>query len=217
MVMKKIQSLQLLVYVAFGLLFIQDGALDAWQGFKDGLTDVVNINGETVSHGPPLQTVFDGSFITHKPGADLKVGNNYILQNITISSDVWVDDKRVDTHYLITGLQVSLTFVVLFVMIAIAYTTNKVIRNISEGTMFEFKCVKQIKNIGLLLMLYALLDFAYQQVTYHQQVLMIHAPLKVLNASAFNFSALILAILLFIIAEAFKKGARLKDELSLTI
>jgi hypothetical protein len=83
--------------------------------------------------------------------------------------------------------------------------------------MFQLECIKQIKNIGILLLTYSLVDFGYQLITYYEQKLLIHSPLKVINTSSFDFVALIIAILVFIIAEAFKQGAKLKEDQALTI
>ena len=41
--MKKIRRLQVLVYIAFGLFFIQNGAVDALRGFKEGVRDGIGL------------------------------------------------------------------------------------------------------------------------------------------------------------------------------
>jgi hypothetical protein len=62
-----------------------------------------------------------------------------------------------------------------------------------------------------------LADYAGQQVSYQVLIAKLHVPLKIINTSAFNFGTLVFAILVFILAEAFKQGARLKEEQELTI
>lgn len=218
MVMKKIQSLQLLVYVAFGLLIFQSSASDdALRGFRDGLIESFFPDTKTLISAPPLNAIINGSFITHTNAADLKVDDKYLLQNISIYTTVKVNPDKIPSPVVLTWLNMLMVFVVFVILVIIARTINKVIRRIVEGSMFDIGCIKLINRIGLLMLLYALADFAFQEIDYYRQIKMIHAPLQVVNTTSFNFMIIITAILVFIIAEAFKQGARLKDEQSLTI
>jgi hypothetical protein len=47
--------------------------------------------------------------------------------------------------------------------------------------------------------------------------MLIQLPLKIINTSAYNFSIALLAIFIFIIAEVFKQGGKLKEQQDLTI
>ncbi|MDB5285420.1 MAG: hypothetical protein JWR05_369, partial [Mucilaginibacter sp.] len=60
-------------------------------------------------------------------------------------------------------------------------------------------------------------DYAYQWLSFAEQSMLIQLPLKVINTSAYNFSIALLAIFIFIIAEVFKQGGKLKEQQDLTI
>jgi hypothetical protein len=215
--MKKIRSLQILVYVVFGLLVIQNGAVDAVRGFKDGLNDYRGLDDTTPASGPALSTMIEGDFITHGTNNELKVGNDYTLQNISIYSDVKIkSDKRYD-FLTVTVVTLFLAFTLLGIIIKIAFTINKIVLRIAGGTMFEPDCIKLITITGIMMVLYSLIDYVGQLVSYYEQKMLIHLPMKVVNTSSYNFGILICAILVFILAEAFKQGARLREEQALTI
>jgi hypothetical protein len=215
--MKKIRRLQVLVYIAFALFFIQNGAADALRGFKEGVRDGMDLKSSGFTQGLPLHPVIDGSFITHQANGELRIGDDYIMGDINITSEVRINADRLVTPWIIRATTIVLMLSIIIIMGKMAYTINRVIQNITEGNMFEPEGIKQVKNIGMLLLMYSLVDFGYQLIIYYEQKLLIHSPLKVVNTSSFNFVALIIAILVFIIAEAFKQGAKLKENEALTI
>jgi hypothetical protein len=215
--MKKVRALQILVYIVFGLFIFQNMAAGAWQGFKDGYNDAGGENGPSAFHGLPLLATIDGSFITQKTGGELKIGDNYTLKNIIVNGDININHDNIATPWLLTIIKISLMILIVVIMIRVAYTINKVIVKIVEGVMFEAECIKLIKNTGMMLLIYTLADYAWQQAGYHLLVTQLNRSLKIINTSRFDFAALMFAILVFIIAEAFKQAARLKEEQTLTI
>ncbi|MDN5287484.1 MAG: hypothetical protein JWR38_3758 [Mucilaginibacter sp.] len=215
--MKKIRNLQILVYLIFGLLIIQNGAMDVVRGFKDGLNDSRGLDDATPVSGPALSTVIEGDFITHGTDNELKVGNDYTLQNINIYSDVKVKSGRRYDSLALTILKFLFELILFGIIIKIAVTINKIILNIAGGTMFEPDCIKLVTTTGIMIALYSLIDYVTQLVGYYEQKMLIHLPMKVVNTSSYDFGILICAILVFILAEAFKQGARLKEEQALTI
>jgi hypothetical protein len=215
--MKKVRVLQILVYIVFGLFIFQNMAAGAWQGFKDGYNEVGGTNPAGDFHGPPLLATIDGGFIAPKTGGELKIGDNYTLKNIIVNADISINHNNIATPWLLTIIKISLMILIVVIMIRVAYTINKVIVKIVEGVMFEAGCIKLIKNTGIMLLLYTLADYAWQQADYHLLISQLNASLKIINTSRFDFAALMFAILVFIIAEAFKQAARLKEEQALTI
>jgi hypothetical protein len=215
--MKKVRALQILVYIVFGLFVFQNIAADVWQGFKDGWNDGMGTTSGVKRYGPTLQATIDGSFISQKNNGEMKIGENYTLKNIIIDSDIVVNNDNISASWLLNAIDIGLVLVITVIAIRIAYLINKVIANIVEGTLFEPRCIKLIKNTGILLLLFTLADYAGQQVSYQVLIAKLHVPLKIINTSAFNFGTLVFAILVFILAEAFKQGARLKEEQELTI
>jgi len=215
--MKKVRALQILVYIVFGLFVFQNMAADMWQGFKDGWNDGMGTTSDVKRYGPTLKATIDGSFISQKNNGEMKIGENYTLKNIIIDSDIVVNNDNISANWLLSVLDIGLVIIITVIVIRIAYLINKVIANIVEGTLFEPRCIKLIKNTGILLLLFTLADYAGQQVSYQVLIAKLHVPLKIINTSAFNFGTLVFAILVFILAEAFKQGARLKEEQELTI
>jgi hypothetical protein len=215
--MKKVRALQILVYIVFGLFVFQNMAADMWQGFKDGYNDGMGTADGTKSYGPTLQATIDGSFISQKNNGEMKIGENYTLKNIIINSDIVINNDNISASWLLNVIDIGLVLLITVIAIRTAYLINKIIANIVEGTLFEPRCIKLIKSTGMLLLLFTLTDYAGQQVSYQVLIAKLHVPLKIINTSAFNFGTLVFAILVFILAEAFKQGARLKEEQALTI
>ncbi|SDG06807.1 DUF2975 domain-containing protein [Mucilaginibacter sp. P25] len=215
--MKKVRALQILVYIVFGLFVFQNMAADFWQGFKDGYNDGMGTIHGAKRYGPTLQVTIDGSFISQKNGGELKIGENYTLKNIIINSDIVVNNDNISVSWPLNAVETGLILITTVIVIRIAYLINKVIVNIVEGTLFEQRCIRLIKSTGMLLLLFTLTDYIGQQVSYQVLIAKLHVPLKIINTSAFNFGTLVFAILIFILAEAFKQGARLKEEQALTI
>jgi hypothetical protein len=215
--MKKIRSLQIMVYIVFGALLLKGfiaGGLDA---FKEGYGDVKNISDSNFRQSEAMPAVIDGSILTHNDDGKLKINDKYLLENVNITADLRVNSDKVATPYVLTGLKWVFSFVLFIVVIKVAININRVIRQIADGTMFNRDCIKLISNIGMLLLLFSLVDFAQQQLAYYEQFLLTQGGLKVVNISTFDFGSLIIAILVFIIAEAFKQGAKLKEEQALII
>jgi len=215
--MKKVRALQILVYIVFGLFVFQNMAADFWQGFKDGYNDGMGATNGTKRYGPTLQATIDGSFISQKNNGEMKIGDDYTLKNIIINSDIVVNNDNISAAWSLNMIEIGLVLITTVILIRIAFLINKVIVNIVEGTLFEPQCIKRIKGTGTLLLLFTLTDYAGQQVSYQELIAKLHVPLKIINTSAFNFGTLVFAILVFILAEAFKQGARLKEEQALTI
>lgn len=215
--MKKVRALQILVYIVFGLFVFQNIAADVWQGFKDGWNDGMGTTAGAKRYGPTLQATIDGSFISQNNNGEMKIGENYTLKNIIINSDIVVNNENISASWLLNVLDIGMLIIITVIVIRIAYLINKVIANIVEGTLFELQCIRLIKNTGILLLLFTLADYAGQQISYLVLIAKLHLPLKIINTSAFNLGTLVFAILVFIMAEAFKQGARLKEEQALTI
>lgn len=215
--MKKVRALQILVYVVFGLFVFQNMAADVWQGFKDGYNDGSAESSGTARFGPTLKATIDGSFISQKDNGEMKMGENYTLKNIIINSDIVVNNDNISAAWPLSALEIGLLLVISVIAIRIAQLINKVIINIVNGALFEPQCIKLIKSTGMLLLLFTLVDYIEQQVSYQVLIAKLHVSLKIINTSSFNLGTLIFAILVFILAEAFKQGARLKEEQALTI
>ncbi|SEO84979.1 Protein of unknown function [Mucilaginibacter gossypiicola] len=215
--MKKVRALQILVYIVFGLFVFQNMAADVWQGFKDGYNDGAAATNGAARFGPTLKATIDGSFISQKNNGEMKVGENYTLKDIIINSDIVVNNDNISAAWPLNAIEIGLLLVTAVIAIRVAQLINKVIINIVNGTLFEPQCIKLIKSTGILLLLFTLVDYIEQQVSYQVLIAKLHMPLKIINTSAFNFGTLIFAILVFILAEAFKQGARLKEEQALTI
>lgn len=215
--MKKVRALQILVYIVFALFVFQNIAADAWQGFKDGFNEGMQMPDGAKSYGPTLQATIDGSFISQKSNGEMKIGEDYTLKNIFISSDIVVNNDSISAGWPLKVIEIALILLITIIVIRIAYLINKVIINIVNGALFEPECIKLIKNTGVLLLLFTLVDYAGQQVSYQVLMAKLHLPLKIVNTSQFNFGTLVFAILVFILSEAFKQGARLKEEQALTI
>lgn len=215
--MKKVRALQILVYIVFGLFIFQVMAADMWQGFKDGYNDGMNTTGGAKRYGPTLHATIDGSFIAQKNNGEMKIGDDYTLKNIIINSDIVVNNANISAAWSLNAIEIGLVLIISVIVIRIAYLINKVIVNIVEGTLFEPKCIKLIKSTGTMLLLFTLIDYVGQQVSYQMLIAKLHVPLKIINTSAFNFGTVVFALLVFILAEAFTQGARLKEEEALTI
>jgi hypothetical protein len=215
--MTKVRSLQILVYIIFGSLFFQGLLSGGWRAFKEGYGDVVNVSDSSFRQSDPISTVIDGRYLTHNAAGNLKIADKYLFEDVNITASLRVNSDKVSTPYLATGAKWILSLVLFFIICKVAYNVNNVIKKVVDNSMFDWDCVKIIRNIAFLLLIYTLGDFILQQVSYYEQSLLIQAPLKAINTSEFDFGTLMMAILVFIIAEAFKQGARLKEEQSLII
>ncbi|MDN3579718.1 DUF2975 domain-containing protein [Mucilaginibacter flavus] len=215
--MKKIRSLQIMVYIVFGALLLKGLIAGGLEGFKEGYGDVKNVSDGSFRQSEVMPAVFDGSVLTHNDEGKIKISDKYLLENVNITADLRVNTDKIAIPYVLTGLKWIFSLALFIIVIKVAVNTNRVIKQIADGTMFNRACIKVISNTGMLLLLFSLVDFAQQQLAYYQQSILTQGGLKVVNVSTFDFGSLIMAILVFIIAEAFKQGAKLKEEQALII
>ena len=216
--MKKIRSLQILVYVVFGLLILQNSARDAYKGFMDGANWEYDRNGDRIKENKHLPYVYlDGSLFTHKTDTTVRIGSAYTLENINIISDIKVSQDIIKVPWWFDIIKILLVAFIVLLLFKMAKTVNKIIIMIYKGTTFNELCINHIRKTGMLMLMYSLADYAWQRLEYAEQTMLIRSPLKVVNTSAFNFEILLIAIFIFIIAEAFKQGGILKAEQELTI
>ena len=213
--MNKIKSLQILVYIAFGVLIVYNVLPDASRGFKDGFIDGYNLK-----HGVKTTKDLIPAVLSVKNSVDgqlknLPAGKGYTLHNVRINADVEVNTGAGITWFGITGI-VLVLFIALMLLL-VAYHVNMVIVNIANGDIFETVCIYHIRRAGALLIVYCIADVIYQGIVYTELYSVINGPVHVVNTTVFNFPVLICAFLAFIIAEAFKQGAILKHEQDLTI
>ncbi|SDS64182.1 Protein of unknown function [Mucilaginibacter mallensis] len=213
--MKRVRLLQVAVYIVFAALFFQNAAPGLYQGLMD------SIRGDTDETGV-VTSVLPGAAIDPRliPGTrdeNMQVNNNYSLEDISINANVRVNAKFINTSSWLFALSIILTFVGFSILASIAYIINKVIYSIYEGSIFESKHLEMIRRIGLLLIVYTIVDYGFQQAAFYISKSLINSPVTILNASAYDFEVLICGLLVLIVAEAFKQGAQLKEEQELTI
>jgi hypothetical protein len=220
-IMKKIRTLQILVYITFVLFFVQNYAPSLYRGFADGWTNSVNATNDVLDDhtpsGPALDAVLQGNIIPGAKNDTLRVGKDYLLRDVNITADIRVVDAGAKTPEWLKVWRVLLAFVIIRILLYMASFSNRVVVAIYNGRMFEPQCIKLIRKIGVRMIIYAIADFAYQWTDYIKQTILIHAPLKVINTVTFDFGLLLSAMLVFILAEAFKQGGKLKEEQELTI
>ena len=213
--MKKVRLLKVAVYIVFAALFFQNAAPGLYQGLVD------SIRGDTNETGV-VTLVLPGAAIDPRliPGArdgSMQVNNNYSLDDISVNAYVRVNAKFINTPSWLSALNMILAFAEFAILASIAYIINKVIYSIFEGSIFESKHLEMIRRIGLLLIVYTVVDYGFQQAAFYVSKGLVNSPLTILNASAYDFEVLICGLLVLIIAEAFKQGALLKQEQELTI
>ena len=215
--MKKIRVLQILIYIVFGLFILQNVGDDMYRGFKAGFNDY----GKDVkaATGPSKQvqiSITEGKIITGNGTDTFNIGPKYNHQNVTIQTTV--DGKTfLPKPWWLTTTNIALLIITLYLLYKMATNINTVILNIYKGTMFDEQSIKLIQKTGLLVILFSVVDYAYQWYDYKEQLLTISESLKIDNTVAFSFGMLLCAIFVFIIAEAFKQGGKLKEEQELTI
>ena len=214
-IMKRVRSLQIAVYIVFAALFFQNVAPGFYKGFMDG------INGDVDKAGV-VTTVIPGAAIDPRlvPGVrdgNMQLNNNYSLEDISINAYVRVDAKFINTPSWLSVLNIILTFACFIILAGIAYIINKVIYSIYEGSIFETKNLEMIRQTGLLLIVFTIVDYALEQADFYLSKSLINSPVIILRSSAYDFEVLICGLLVLIVAEAFKQGALLKEEQELTI
>jgi len=218
--MKKIRLLQILVYVVFALLLLQNVAGAMYEGAIEGYNAVdYTSNGKKIAQGQLLPAVIlDNKLVTQNAGEKLQFNANYTLSNINVLADVRINNPAVkDAPWWFDVAKIIFVVLTCFVLYKIASIINTIIKSIYDNTMFDEYCIKLISATGGYIVAYSILDYAYQWLNYAEAKMLLVGPLQVVNATAFSFEALLLAIFVFIIAEAFKQGAKLKEEQNLTI
>jgi len=210
--MKKVRLLQIAVYVVFAALFFQDAAPGFYKGFMDGINGDVDKAGVVTSVIPGA--AIDPRLVPGVRDGNMQLNNNYSLENISINAYVRLDAKFINTPSWLSALNIFLTFACLIILAGVAYIINKVIYSIYEGSIFEIKHLEMIRRIGFLLIVYTMVNYGFQQVAFYISKGLINSPVTILNTSAYDFEALICGLLVLIIAEAFKQGARLKKNRS---
>jgi hypothetical protein len=217
--MEKIRSLQILVYIVFGLFVLQNASVAFYEGAKEGFTEGFNItNGQDVSKGTLISYVtLDKSLFLNNADTALISGNKYTIQNIHLGADIRINKDFIETPLWFKIVKVVLVLVNVWLLFLIAKTINKVLVMIYKETMFNEPCINLIKEAGVFMLAFSGVDYAYQWLSFAEQSMLIQLPLKVINTSAYNFSIALLAIFIFIIAEVFKQGSKLKEQQNLTI
>ncbi len=213
--MKRVRLLQVAVYVVFAALFFQNVAPAFYKGFMDGINGDVDKAGVITSVLPGA--AIDPHLIPGAKDGNMQVNNNYSLEDISINAYVRVNAKFINTSPWLSALNMVLTFACFVILASIAYVINKVIYSIYKGSIFESKHLEMIRRIGLLLIVYTIVNYCFQQTDFYISKSLINSPVTILNASAYDFEVLICGLLVLIIAEAFKQGAQLKEEQELTI
>ncbi|MFD0764834.1 DUF2975 domain-containing protein [Mucilaginibacter lutimaris] len=214
--MKKIKTLQILVYIAFTLYFIQNYAPELYRGAIDGFNDYNNAT-DTAPAGPALISTLDGNIIQGVKRDTLRVGNDYLLRDISVSAHVRLTNPNIQAPEWIKTIQVLSGMLIINLLGYTAYHINKVIANIYNQHMFDITCIRLIRKIGFNILAYTITGFIYDWSYYIKQLKLIHPPLKVVNTLSFNYGAVLCAIFVFVIAEAFAQGSKLKEEQELTI
>ncbi len=215
--MKKIRLLQISVYIAAAAFFLQDAGAGAYKGFMEGsgLSIVYNKKTGSPTFLIPSVCITGASFSNFK-NDELKLNDNLSLENININADIRVNEDGAKRPLWVLAFKGLLVCGILYLLLKIAWIVNNIIYNIYKGTVFRSEAVKLMRNMGILLVLYFVADYIFQQLLYLENNL-IKVPLKLMNTSSFNFEALICGLLALIIADAFKEAALLKEEQELTI
>ncbi|TSD66945.1 DUF2975 domain-containing protein [Inquilinus sp. KBS0705] len=216
--MKRIRLLQILVYVVFALLVLKDIAPDAYRGAIDGWNDGYRSMDATPHHSRLLSHVaLDGASFTGKKDTVLKAGTDYSVQNISVVGDVRLNPDVVNTPWWFDVVMVALAIFILILLIRIVRNINKVLVIIYKGTMFNEACSIVLRDVGIALVLYSIANYAFERLNYIEKTYLVLPPLKAIDTSTFDLGAVLMAIFVFIIAEVFKQGSRLKEEQDLTI
>lgn len=212
--MKKIKILQILVYITFTLYFLQNFGSDVYNGAKDGWNDNAY---DSAPAGPGMMTLLDASLIPGVKNDSLHVGKDYLLHNINVLAKVRVTNTNMAAPEWVKTIKVISAMLIVSLLGYTASFINKVLIDIYKGDMFGTACIKLIRKIGIYVIAYAVMDYTYQWGEFLKQSALIQAPLKPVNTVAFSFGTILCAIFIFIIAEAFKQGGKLKEEQELTI
>jgi hypothetical protein len=216
--MKKIRLLQVAVFVVFAALILQVAAIDFYKGFMEGIGDDVEnkINPEITTSLIP-SAVIDARLINSSTDEKMQLNNNYRLENISINADIRVNDKSVKTTWWLIAFQVIIDVVIFILLVRLSYVIYIIIFNIYINAIFNKRSVNLIRQTGFLLIIYSVADYLSQQETYLKSKSLVNLPVTIINTSDFNFVLLLCGLLVLILAEAFKQGAKLKEEQEFTI
>jgi hypothetical protein len=108
--MKKIRSLQILVYIVFGLIVLQNAGVAIYEGVKEGFTDA--INDEYTSKGMLISYVtLDKSLYLNNADTSLISGNKYTIQNIHLGADVRINKDFIETPWWFKIVKVVLVLI----------------------------------------------------------------------------------------------------------
>jgi hypothetical protein len=216
--MKKIRLLQGAVFIVFAALILQVAAVDIYKGFMEGVSDGIEnkANPEITTSLIP-SAVIDARLINAGKDGTRQLNNNYRLENISINADIRVNDKLVKTPWWLTLFQVIIDVVIFILLVRLCYMVYIIIFNIYINAIFNKRSVSLVRQTGVLLIIYPVADYLSQQETYLKSKSLLNAPITVINASEFNFVLLLCGLLVLILAEAFKQGAKLKEEQEFTI
>jgi hypothetical protein len=210
--MKRINELQILVYIVFTLMVIQNVLPAVYAGFIDGFKNGVGtVNGKNATR-LLSDVALDAASFTGTKDTVLQAGKDYSVQNIQVFADVRYNPDLVKTPWWYTVIDVVLVFFTVYLLYRIARNINKIIVSIYKGDMFDGTCRELLQSTGKLLLMYTVADYAFERLSYIEQTYIVLPPLKAISTASFNFGAVLLAIFVFIIAEVFKQGSRLKEE-----
>ena len=215
--MKKIKTLQILVYITFALYFLQNFGSDIYNGAKDGFNDSISVDAHGPFLGPAIFTVLKGNLIPGINADSLRVGHNYLLRNISVLADIQVSNTNLQAPVWVKIFKVLAALLTAVLIGYIAFFINKVMLSIYKGTMFQKPCIKLIRKIGAYTLLYAIADYVFQWMDFLKATALLRPPLIVIDTVSFSFGTALFAIFIFILAEVFKQGGKLKEEQELTI
>ena len=220
MQMKQIRTLQILVYIVFVLLLIQNMAGSIYTGAVDGWNAVGRtVDGKDVKQGRLLPDVLlDSKLVTNNNSGEFKVCENYTLSDINVLADIRLEKPEENQtpfwfdliKFVIVGFECG-------VLIKIVRSINDVIKLISQNELFSEQCIGLVRTTGIFILAFPFLDYAFEWISYFERKLLLGDKLTVVNKASFSFEILLLAIFAFIIAEAFKQGSKIKQEQDLTI
>ncbi|WP_428330780.1 DUF2975 domain-containing protein [Mucilaginibacter sp.] len=216
--MKKVRLLQIAVYLVFAALFFQDAAAGFYKGFREGYNAGMGHENKNNTETTVIpEASIDPSLISIVKNNEMLLNPDYKLEDIKMSADIRVNSKMLNTPFWLSFLNGFFVLALLLLLIRIAYVINKIIYHIYEGSIFESRPLKLIRQAGILMIAFSLVDYAYQQESLICYKSLVNSPVIILNNAAFSFEILMCGLLVLIVAEAFKQGAQLKEEQELTI
>ena len=218
--MKKIRTLQILVYFVFALFLIQNLAGSIYTGAVDGWNAADRtLDGKSVVYGRLLPgVVLDNKLVTNNPTGELTVGKIYSLSEIYVLADIRLEKPHEnETPFWLDLIKFVIVVFECGILIKIVRSVNDVIKLVAHNEMFSGQSIGLVITTGTFILAFPFLDYAFEWISYFEHKLLLGEKLNVVNTASFSFETLLLAIFVFIIAEAFKQGAKLKEQQDLTI